>query len=190
MRYGPEHNDQARERILSAAARLFRQHGVDSVGLAKIMSEADLTVGTFYTHFKSKEALLKEALLRSMKARNEELEHALQAGNLELAIRAYLSPEHRDAPGSGCVIAALAAEVARRPRTTRQTFVSELEPGIDLLVEALSKKRGKKVSHADATAFFGLLVGTLQLARATPDRDASDSILDAGIRAALALAKQ
>lgn len=61
MRYAPEHNEATRERILEAASRLFREHGIAAVGLAKIMAEADLTVGTFYTHFKSKEALLREA---------------------------------------------------------------------------------------------------------------------------------
>ena len=60
MRYGPEHNEAARERILGAASRLFREHGVAAVGLAKIMAAADLTVGAFYTHFESKEALLRE----------------------------------------------------------------------------------------------------------------------------------
>jgi AcrR family transcriptional regulator len=62
MRYAPGHNDATRERILDAASRLFREHGIAAVGLAKIMAEADLTVGTFYTHFKSKEALVREAL--------------------------------------------------------------------------------------------------------------------------------
>jgi len=51
MRYASEHNEEARARILEAASRLFREHGVEGVGLAKIMAEADLTVGTFYTHF-------------------------------------------------------------------------------------------------------------------------------------------
>jgi len=55
MRYAPGHNEAARERILEAASRLFREHGIAAVGLAKIMAEADLTVGTFYTHFDSKE---------------------------------------------------------------------------------------------------------------------------------------
>ena len=35
---------------------------------------------------------------------------------------------------------------------------------------------------------WGLLAGTLQLARATPDRTESDAILEAGIGAALRLA--
>jgi AcrR family transcriptional regulator len=189
MRYAPGHNEAARERILEAASRLFREHGIAAVGLAKIMAEANLTVGTFYTHFDSKEALLREALLQSLKARHEALAQALRDGDLEMAIRAYLSPEHRDASGVGCPVAALAPEVARHPRATRHMFASHVEPSLDALAARLSRRRGKQVSRADAAALLGLLVGTLQLARATPDRPESGAILEAGIRAALRLAK-
>jgi TetR/AcrR family transcriptional repressor of nem operon len=189
MRYAPEHNEETRERILEAASRLFRKHGIAAVGLAKIMAEADLTVGTFYTHFKSKEALLREALLRSLQDRNAELGQALLGGDLEMAVRAYLSPEHRDAPGTGCPVAALASEVARHPRATRDTFAAHIEPSLDVLAELLSARRGKEVGRADAAAFLGLLIGTLQLARATPDRRESSAILEAGVRVALRLAQ-
>jgi TetR/AcrR family transcriptional repressor of nem operon len=189
MRYTPEHNDETRERILDAASRLFREHGIAAVGLAKIMAEADLTVGTFYTHFKSKEALLKETLLRSLRARNEAIEAALRDGDIETSVRAYLSPEHRDAAATGCPVAALASEVARHPRATRQTFAANVEPSLDTIAACLSAHRGKKANRADAAALLGLLIGTLQLARATPDRAESNAILDGGVRAALRLAK-
>ena len=189
MRYAPEHNEATRERILEAASRLFREHGIAAVGLARIMAEADLTVGTFYTHFKSKEGLLREALLRSLQARHEELDQVVRGGDFEMAVRAYLSPEHRDAIGTGCPIAALASEVARHPRATRHTFASHNEPTLDALAAGLSARRGKAVSRADAAAFLGLLAGSLQLARATADRAESDAILEAGVRAALRLAK-
>src|SRR3954466_4579107 len=113
MRYAAEHNDATRERVLEAASRLFREHGIAAVGLAKIMGEADLTVGTFYTHFKSKEALLRETLIRALDGRHEEVEFALEGADLEAVIRAYLSPEHRDESATGCPVAALASEVAR-----------------------------------------------------------------------------
>lgn len=188
MRYAPGHNEAARERIVEAASRLFREHGIAAVGLAEIMAEAGLTVGTFYTHFESKEALVREALLRSLQARNEALAQALRKGELERAIRAYLSPEHRDTPGAGCAVAALAPEVARHPRATRATFATHVEPSLEALADCLSRRRGRKASRADAAAMFGLLTGTLQLARATPDRADSVAILEAGIRAALRLA--
>jgi len=189
MRYAPEHNEATRQRILEAASRLFRERGVAAVGLAKIMAEAGLTVGTFYTHFGSKEALLRETLVRTLQGRHEAVEQAIRGGDLEAAIRAYLSPEHRDAPGSGCPIAALAPEVARHPRATRHTFASHNEPTLVALAAWLSSQRGREVGRADAAAFLGLLAGTLQLARATPDRAESDAILEAGIRAARRLAK-
>lgn len=189
MRYAPGHNQAARNRIVNAASRLFREDGIAAVGLAKIMTEADLTVGTFYTHFKSKEALVRETLLRALKVRHEELGQALREGDFEMAVRAYLSPEHRDAPGTGCPIAALASEVARHPRATRLTFAAQAAPSLDLVAACLSSRRGgAEVSRAEAAAFFGLLVGTLQLARATPDRAESDSILEAGLQAAFRLA--
>jgi AcrR family transcriptional regulator len=188
MRYTPEHNEATRERILEAAARLFREHGIEAVGLAKVMAEVDLTVGTFYTHFESKEALLREALLRALEGSHEGLARALRAGDLEAAVRLYLSPAHRDAPGTGCPVAALASEVARHPRATRNTLASRLTPSLDGLAALLSTGCRKRVSRADAAAFFGLLAGTLQLARATPDRSESDAILEAGVRAALRLA--
>ena len=189
MRYTPEHNDATRERILEAASRLFREHGIAAVGLAKIMAAAGLTVGTFYTHFKSKEALLRETILRSLNARHEELKQALHEADIEILIRAYLSPEHRDAAGTGCPIAALASEVARHPRATRRTFASHNAPTLDAIAAWLSSRQDKEVSRADAAALLGLLAGTLQLARATPDRAESDAILEAGVRAAIRLAK-
>ena len=189
MRYTPEHNEATRERILEVASRLFREHGIAAVGLGKIMAEADLTVGTFYTHFKSKEAMLREVLVRTLDGRHEALEQALREGNLEMALRAYLSPEHRDAPEIGCPVAALVSEVGRHPRPTRHSFASHNEPSLDVLAAWLSSRRGKRVGRADAAAFLGLLAGTLQLARATPDRAESAAILDAGVRAALRLAK-
>lgn len=185
MRYGPEHNDQTRERILDAASRLFREHGIAAVGLAKVMAEADLTVGTFYTHFASKEALVQQMILRSLATRSEELSHVV---DLETAVRAYLSPAHRDAVGAGCPVAALGPELARHSRATREALARSLEPSLELLAALLAERRGRNVSQADAAAFFALLSGTLQLARATPRRAQSDAILDAGIRAALALA--
>jgi TetR/AcrR family transcriptional repressor of nem operon len=188
MRYAPGHNEETRERILEAASRLFREHGIAAVGLARIMAEADLTVGTFYTHFTSTEALLRESIVRTLQAREGGLERAFRGGDLEMAVRAYLSSEHRDAPGTGCPVAALVSEVARHPRATRTTLVTRLRPSLDMLATWLSTSRGEEVTRADAAAFLGLLAGTLQLARATPGRAESDAILEAGVRAALRLA--
>lgn len=189
MRYAPEHNDATRERILEAASRLFREHGIAAVGLAKIMAEADLTVGTFYTHFKSKEALVRESLLRALDQRHEALEQTLKGADLEAVVRAYLSPEHRDTAGTGCPVASLASEVARHPRATRSAFTSHNAQTLEAVASWLSSRGGNEVTRADAAALLGLLAGTLQIARATPDRAESDAMLEAGVRAAIRLAR-
>lgn len=190
MRYSQEHNEATRDRILAVASRLFREEGIAAVGLAKIMTDAGLTVGTFYTHFKSKEALVREALRRSLVARSEQLAQTLRTGDLEKAVRVYLSPEHRDQPGVGCPTAALAPEVSRHPRPTRQAYASALEPSLDSWAEAMSIRAGKKVGRAEAAAFVGLLAGTMQIARAVPDPAESLAILEAGARTALRVARK
>lgn len=188
MRYAEGHKQQTRERILAAAARLFREHGIAAVGLAKVMADAGLTVGTFSTHFASKEALVREALAPAFRLRRADFGDALAGKDLAHAVRVYLSPEHRDLPEGCCPAPALAAEIGRHPRSTRQAFAKELAPTIQQLGELLAARRKAPVDAAEASAFFGLLVGTLQLARATADRAASDALLDAGVRTALAVA--
>jgi hypothetical protein len=44
-----------------------------------------------------------------------------------------------------------------------------------------------EVARTDALAVFGLMVGTLQLARALTDRDLSDQLLGRGVETALKL---
>jgi AcrR family transcriptional regulator len=54
-------HEATREGILEEASRLFREHGIAAVGLTKVVTE----------HFESKEALVREALLRSLDGRHE-----------------------------------------------------------------------------------------------------------------------
>jgi AcrR family transcriptional regulator len=51
--------------IVDAAARLYREKGLDGVGVAEITRDAGLTHGGLYRHFESKDALAREACLRA-----------------------------------------------------------------------------------------------------------------------------
>src|SRR5215467_14044113 len=66
MRVSREKFAESRNRILEAAATLFREKGFDGVGLADIMRAAGLTHGGFYGHFGSKEDLEAHALSLAM----------------------------------------------------------------------------------------------------------------------------
>jgi TetR/AcrR family transcriptional regulator, transcriptional repressor for nem operon len=103
-----------RERILEAAAQLFRERGFDGIGVADLMKQAGLTHGGFYGHFSSKEELIAEASARALTSTfallSEQAERA--AGDpLSAVASTYLSSRHRDDPGTGCLLAALGPDV-------------------------------------------------------------------------------
>lgn len=50
-----------RTRIVEEASRLFRERGVGAVSVSDVMGAVGMTVGGFYKHFASKEALVEEA---------------------------------------------------------------------------------------------------------------------------------
>jgi AcrR family transcriptional regulator len=189
MRYDEGHKDATRQRIIDAASRQFRQDGVAAVGIAGIMADAGLTNGAFYTHFGSKEDLVRTVLCSALTKREATLRTAAQSdAGLEAAIRDYLSPRHRDNPGRGCPTAALVAEIARHPRSTRDAFTDKVSEFIGLIAAQL-RAGSIGARRRNAVAIYGMMVGTLQLARAVNDKRLSDEILESGVSAALALAK-
>lgn len=50
MRGTPEQKAETRQRIMEAAGRLFRQYGVDAVGVDSVMHAAGLTHGLSLIH--------------------------------------------------------------------------------------------------------------------------------------------
>lgn len=50
------------ERIVSAAAKLFYSHGINTVGIVQICKAANVSKRTLYKHFDSKEALAAESM--------------------------------------------------------------------------------------------------------------------------------
>jgi len=64
MRVSREKAAENREKIVETAARLFREHGFDGIGVDSIMKEAGLTHGGFYGHFKSKDESRRRGVCR------------------------------------------------------------------------------------------------------------------------------
>jgi TetR/AcrR family transcriptional regulator, transcriptional repressor for nem operon len=188
MRYQKGHKDTTRQHIIDVASGQFRENGVAAVGLAGIMSGAGLTNGAFYAHFDSKEDLVQAVLRNALSRREGALRAALESGaGLEALIRDYLSARHRDGAGRGCPTAALVAEIARHPNKTRDAFTAKISEIIALLAAQI-RDRSAAGRRRKAVAIYGLMVGTLQLARAVSDRRLSDEILEGGVTAALTLA--
>lgn len=191
MRYDKGQKEATRKRIIEAAAMRFRRDGIEAVGVASLMSDIGLTQGGFYNHFASKEDLAREVLVETLAATREGLAAVGAASaekGLEPFVNYYLRPQHRDNPGQGCAAAALAAEVARGPVTTKAAFATELRKTVALIGERLPKSLKPKQRRETAQAIFASMMGTLVLARAVGDAALSDELLAAGRRAALALA--
>src|SRR5215217_5323578 len=112
MRYGKDHKEATRQRIVEAAGRRFKADGIDGAGVAAVMSDAGLTNGAFYGHFTSKEDLVANVLADQLRAQRHSLDSQPSDGaGLEAFIRAYLSPHHRDQRADGCPSAALLDEI-------------------------------------------------------------------------------
>ena len=187
MRYEKGRKDASRRRIMEVAAEHFRSDGIAASGLAGIMSDAGLTNGAFYPHFQSKAELVRESLASALDDQAQRLQDAFAAGGLEAVLAAYLSAEHRDNPGNGCVSAALLPELARQPPETRSLYAERLFAMVRQLAASLSPQT--RDPDGVALALYATLIGTLQLARATQGTALSDRILAAGAEAARALAQ-
>ena len=130
MPYSKAHKAQTRARILVEAAHAFREEGIEGVGIPAVMGRAGLTHGGFYAHFPTKDALVAEACATGFADAEERLFQGAAQGEPEDALRAiiigYLSRKHRDDPATGCMIPALATEIARAPQETRAAFTQAL----------------------------------------------------------------
>src|SRR5215216_5222693 len=80
--------------------------------------------------------------------------------------------------------AALLDEIARRPTATRQVFTDELMGVIDDIASRVDPTDAE-AARTDALTLFGLMLATLQLARALTDRNLSDQLLARGVETAL-----
>jgi TetR/AcrR family transcriptional repressor of nem operon len=193
VRYTKEHKAGTRKRILSAAARLFREHGYDGVGLDAIMSEVGLTAGGFYAHFPSKEALFAEAMGAALsEARSPGALRASSAGGIApllALIRGYLSRSHRDHPEQGCPLPVLTPDVARSGDATRKGYEQQFLKYLTE-IESLLPEGRETPARDRALALIAQCVGGVMLSRAVMDEELSNRILKACRNAATRISEQ
>ncbi len=171
-----------REKIAAAASRLFREHGISATGVDAITAAAGLTHGAVYSRFGSKEAIatqaIRDALSGSAHLWRRLVERHGRDGALAAIVAAYLSPAHRDMPGTGCVVAALGGEIARQPRAVREAFTAALEGAFAGLADLIPAQREAE-RYDQAISTFAAMVGGLIFARVVSDDRLSVRILRA-----------
>jgi len=187
-RYGPEHKEATRARMLESAAQRFKSDGLDGAGIATLVADAGLTNGAFYGHFASKDDLIASVVAQEL-AEQTATVAALPPGQASVAmfVGAYLSPAHRDDVAGGCPNAALLDEIGRRDDAIRDAYTD----GVRGLIAAIAQhlEAGDERDAQDrAIALFTLVVGSLQTARAVTDRELADRILTTAYTHAMAIA--
>jgi TetR/AcrR family transcriptional regulator, transcriptional repressor for nem operon len=168
MRYPAKETAAKHDRIVKEASRLFRERGFENVTVGEVMKAAGLTHGAFYAHFASKQGLEKAAVAygQDVSAGLARSYGATKKGRRAYADR-YLGARHRDNPGDGCTMAALAPEVARSAPELKAAF----ERGFEEILSAAGDDRKQAIFRTAA------LLGGVVLARAVQDPRLSDEIL-------------
>jgi TetR/AcrR family transcriptional regulator, transcriptional repressor for nem operon len=186
-RYGKEHKQATRRRIIEAAGRRLKRDGIDGSGVAALMADAGLTNGAFYAHFESKEDLVARAVAEQLREQRESF-RARPPGRagLEQIVRMYLSVAHRDNPEGGCPSAALLDEITRSTDATKRAYTDGLVAVIDDVAARLAPDDPNR-ARMKTLSVFALMVGTLQVSRALANRQLADEVLEQGIQNALAL---
>jgi TetR/AcrR family transcriptional regulator, transcriptional repressor for nem operon len=188
MRYSREHKFQTRARIVKRASAKLREKGAHGIGVADLMKEAGLTHGGFYAHFDSRDALMIEAFTHAMERSTEhwrkQSEGTPAEKRLSAIVNTYLSPEHRDNPGQGCAVPALAAEIARESAKTRKAFAGGMAQLIEMLASQFHGVT-PKAARKQAMATLATMMGSLVMARVAGRGELSDEILKSGREAIL-----
>jgi TetR/AcrR family transcriptional repressor of nem operon len=165
MRYPAEETAAKHERIVKEASRLFRERGFENVSVSEVMKAAGLTHGAFYAHFGSKEELQAAAVAYGIKVSLGRMQRNKK--NRGSYADRYLSRWHRDNPGDGCTMAALAQEVARSTPELKAAF----EQGLREIIPAIGGERKEAIFSVAA------MIGGVVLARAVQDPRLSEEIL-------------
>src|SRR6516165_2179217 len=180
MKVSKEKAAENRREILAAAARLFRENGIDATGVDQITRRAGLTHGGLYSQFGSKDAVAAAAILlasrNSARRLGRHAERPPAEQGLRKVVRQYLSTSHRDERGRGCVLAALGTDIPRQPRAVREAFTMAVTGAFDLLAGWMPD-RAASWRQRKAIAAFSAMVGALILARAVSDEALSRQIL-------------
>ena len=160
-----EEKTKTRRKIIEAATRRFRLEGLDGATISNVLGDAGLTHGTFYAHFRSKEALLAEAFVVAAAETSERwirgLSKAPNAETIELLVARNLGTAHLKNRETGCPFVAAGAEVWRGSRELSEAY----ERGMLAVAHKIASLLGDKEDIDVALAIHAICIGGLTMAR-------------------------
>lgn len=170
-----EMTERNRGSLLRAASHLFRERGIDGVGVAEIAKEAGLTHGALYKHFPSKEALAAEAFYHPVAAKNAETDASDEdrETSFEQYLDAMFSTERCNNLGNGCPMTASASEIARQGPAIAASFTRAFKEKVSRLEASIKGKMPASEKRHLAVSALAAQIGAMAVARAVAKVDAS-----------------
>ncbi|MEV5533605.1 TetR/AcrR family transcriptional regulator [Streptomyces prunicolor] len=151
-----------RERILTAAAHVFAEHGYAAGTTNRIAERARVSIGSLYQYFPNKDAVLAELLVRhidrGMWTQAEQLD--LSPGTLEATVRALVRDaidNHRDDPQ----LLRIMMEEAPVSQELRDTVERHGKARVGQVRDLLARHPDVHVRHLDTAA--ELIVLTVEI---------------------------
>ena len=179
MKVTKEQSEQNRQALLDAAARLFKQHGIDGVGVADICKAAGLTHGALYKHFADKQDLAAQAFAHSFRKGFDGTTRAGsgKAPTLDTYLNQYLSRRVRDDQAAGCPVVTAACDTGRQGEAVSRSYTAgflELREGLRAVLDPQGEEPAK------ATLAVAALIGAMAISRGVVKTDPAlaDEVLD------------
>ena len=162
-----------RAALVHAAGTLFRERGIDGVGVAEISRKAGLTHGALYAQFPSKEALAAEAFASGLKPGVQKMtaDREGRPATLTDFLDDYLSIDHRDNPAAGCPMSASASEIARQDKMVGERFSEGFGQFAALIERGLGASAVKADKRQRALTIMAAMIGGVAASRAVAKAD-------------------
>ena len=171
---------QSKERILAGAKELFLARGYAATTVDAICEKAELTKGSFYYSFDSKEDLGLAVLDWSLRRSAQMLASGPHAGIVDPVEKAFAFLKHLekcspDLWSAGCLLGSFALELADTNSRMQQAVAGMFQAVADNFAENLqpiaAKCAGKQARAASelADTLLGIIEGSIILAKAHRD---------------------
>jgi TetR/AcrR family transcriptional repressor of nem operon len=173
LKVSKEKAAENRAALVQAAGLLFRERGIDGVGVAEISRKAGLTHGALYAQFPSKEALTAEAFASATQQGFEQItaDRNGRPATLTDYLESYLSVEHRDNLATSCPMSASASEIARQDKVVSERFKECFEQIVAVIEHWVGISPVKAEKHQRALAMMAAMIGGVAASRAVAKAD-------------------
>jgi len=125
-----EYKTEVKERIIQSAVECFSKYGLDRTRMDDVAQKADLSKGTLYLYFKSKEDLFYVICENNLRVLKEQLSHIFATTKEDLVSNAeqfYENFHKEEKRESEKVFCEIIAESARNPKLQKILYTQRIK---------------------------------------------------------------